>query len=306
MKQSPLEALGPPLLTPPEPVWRRRWEAQRYRTLLELAARTRIGGAAYAEIVAAIEQRADPHRRDVAVGRIGRWLGVEEVEAQRIYRSALRSEAREEADARFLMDHPAALEGAFQPPVGEPDLEGPAIWLTLHLGSPNLAFVYLRRVRGLDVRIVGRPLDDANPMHEEKRAFGHRKVRWLQDLTAAPFLDTSAEAMARARSHLLQGGALFALMDTPGDVVSRSFAIELFGEKVRIAAGAFRLAALVGVPIRPIVAVHRGGGFDLHYGRPIEPVAGRISSEDVARELARLIGTFPGEWWLWPYLPGAT
>jgi hypothetical protein len=295
-----------PPAAPPERPWRLRWEAQRYRTLLELAAWSRAGSAAYAEIAAAIELRADPQRRGVAVRRIRRWLGVDERAARRIYSSALRSEAREEADARYLMDRPTVLDGAFRAPADEPDLAGPAIWLTLHLGSPNLAFVYLRRIRGLDVRIVGRPLDDANPMHADKRAFGHRKVRWLQEMTAAPFLDTSAEAMAQGRSHLLQGGALFALMDTPGDVVARSIAIELFGERVRIASGAFRLAALVGVPIRPVVAVRRGSDFDLCFGRPIDPVGGVVPSEEVARELSRLIGAYPGEWWLWPYLPGAS
>lgn len=281
------------------------WEYVRYGALLPWTARSRLAGVAYSGLCGSVEYRLDARRREAAVGRIERWLGVDEDRARAIFRSTLRSEAREEAEVSWLMHHPAELVRAFRLGTDEPSGEGPAIWATLHLGSPTLAFMYLRCLRGRDVRIVARPLDESNPMPEAKRVWGHRKVAWIENVTGAPFLGTSAEAMSIARSRLLKGASIFALMDVPGDIVSRSVTVDLFGERVRIAAGVFILSRMVGVPIRPIVAIPRGGRIELRYGRAIEPIKNGMPIEAVERELTTILRDLPGEWWLWPYLPVA-
>jgi hypothetical protein len=252
-----------------------------------------------------MEWRLDPRRREVAVARIERWLGVDVRQARDIFRRALASEARAEADTRWFMEHSARLRDAFRPASSECPDEGPAVWATLHLGSPTLAFVYLRCVRGIDVRIVARPLDDANPMPEAKRAWGRLNVRWLERVTGTAFLGVSAEAMSVARSHVVQGGSLFVLIDVPGDIVARSIELELLGGRARLASGMFQLAGLLGVPIRPIVAVPRGNDFEVRYGRPIEPVPRGLPTEAITRAITSVVRDLPEEWWLWPYLPEA-
>ena len=72
------------------------WTEARYRVLLPLAAKSFACGAAYARVVAAIEYGRDAHRRRTAARRIAAWLGKSADEAERAYRAALVSEAREE------------------------------------------------------------------------------------------------------------------------------------------------------------------------------------------------------------------
>jgi len=285
--------------------WREVWESVRYGALLPWTARSRLAGVAYSRLCGSVAYRLDAQRRETAVGRIERWLGVDEDRARAIFRSTLRSEAREESDVSWLMNHPAELARAFRLGTDEPADEGPAIWATLHLGSPNLAFVYLRCLRGRDLHIVARPLDDTNPMPEAKRVWGHRKVAWIENVTGAPFLGTSAEAISVARSRLLKGASIFALIDVPGDIVSRSITLELFGERVRIAAGVFVLSSMLSVPVRPIVAIPRGGQIELRYGRAIEPIKNGLPTEAIESEITTILRDLPGEWWLWPYLPVA-
>ncbi len=293
-------------MTPPRAPRRERWEALRYGTLLPWTSGSRLAGRVYARLCETAEYRLDEPRRAAGVARIGRWLGVDARQADAIFRRTLSSEAREEADVSWYMHHPDELARAFRPAAIEPATDGPAIWATLHLGSPNLAYVYLRRVRGLDAQIVARPLDDANPMNPAKRAWGHRKVGWLERETGDAFLGTSAEALAIARSRLVKGASVFVLMDVPGDVVSRAITVTLFGERVRIASGLFVLAGMVGVPIRPVVAVPRGDRFELRYGDAITPVAKLVPTDAVERALTTIIRDAADEWWLWPYLPAAS
>mgnify|MGYP000187149869 CR=1 FL=1 len=283
----------------------RRWEVARYRWLLPL---TTVGGGTgvvYSRLCAHVERALDAHRRAVAVERIARWLEVAPVRAQDIYFDALCSEAREESDSRRLVAGRTGLPTMCATLAPEPVHSGPVIWATLHFGSPVLAYLHLRRARGLDVQIVGRPLDDDNPMSDAKRAWGRRKVAWLERQSGLPLLGVSAEATSLARTRLLKGGSICVLMDVPGDVVARSVTLSLCGERVSLAAGIFLLAGMVGVPVLPIAVVHRGGRFELHYGRPIAPSPGRVPEADVARALAAFLLTMPGEWWLWPYLPSA-
>jgi hypothetical protein len=282
-----------------------RWEAVRYRRLIPLTASGGAAGALYARLCAHVERTRDAHRRAVAVGRIERWLGVDPAAAERIYFDALCSEAREEADSCRLMAHEGRLPRVVATPGAEPVHAGPAIWATLHFGSPVLAYLYLRRVRGLDIQIVGRPLDDANPMSDAKRAWGRRKVEWLERQGGLPLLGVGPEATAIARTRLLRGGSICVLMDVPGDVVARSMTLALCGERVSLAAGIFLLAGMTGVPVLPVAVVRRGHTFEVHHGTPIEVAPGRVPKDDIARALARFLLSMPGEWWLWPYLPTA-
>ena len=294
-----------PGATPVSAAQRSIWESVRYRVLLPLTARSRRAGALYAKMCAAMEWRLDAQRRDVAVRRIERCLGVDARRASDIFWRALASEAREEADTRWFMGHPRALHNAFHVPSAACPDAGPAVWATLHLGSPGFAFVYLRCLRGIDVRMVARPLDQSNPMHEAKRAWGRRKVHWLEQVTDAAFLGVSAEATSVARSHVVRGGSLFLSIDVPGDIVARSIELDLLGERVRLALGAFQLAAMLGVPIRPIVALPRETAFEVRYGQAIEPVRSGLPTQAIEAAIGGVVQEFPDEWWLWPYLPAA-
>lgn len=280
------------------------WDSLRYDVLLPLTARSRTLGAVYAKICAAKEWSADRRRREFAASRIGRALGVSRDRAQAIFRRALESEAREEAEVRWLMDHFDQLESRFAADTSFPR-DGRCIWATLHLGSPILAILYLACVRRLDLEMVGRPLDEYNPMPPAKRGWGRRKVEWLERVTSKSIFGVSAEATAIVRSRVLHGASLFVLMDVPGDAVARSVVIDLFGERMRIAAGVFVLARMLGVPIRPVVAVSRHGRVALRYGSVIEPAESGVPTHAIAREMGTLVRDLADEWWMWPYLPEA-
>jgi hypothetical protein len=282
----------------------RRWDVVRYRWLLP---RTERGGAAaalYASLCARVVWQLDGPRRHAAVDRIARWLEIDGRAAAIVYRAALRSEAREEADSCWLMSRPdlpaARIVGT------EPRCAEPAIWATLHFGSPVLAYLHLRRMRGLDVQIVGRPLDDANPMPHVKRAWGMRKIAWLERQAGLPILGVSPEATAIAHSRLRSGRSIFVLMDVPGDVVARRMTLSLCGERLSFACGIFALAAMTRVPVVPVVVVRRGDDFELHYGEPLHVAEGAdVPCDEIGRRLTRFVLTMPEEWWLWPYLPRA-
>lgn len=281
----------------------RRWEVLRYRWLLPATARGGSSAAAYAALCARVVWTLDAPRREAAVARIARWLGVSPSRAGEVYLDALRSEAREEADSLGFMTGRGV--PATRTVGHEPACAGPAIWATLHFGSPVLAYLHLRRARGLDVQIVGRPLDDGNPMPEVKRAWGRRKVAWLERESRMPILGVSPEATALARTRLVRGRSIFVLMDVPGDVVARRMTLSLCGESVSLAAGIFALASMARVPVLPVAVVRRGESFDVHYGEPLfVPALGGVAGEEVARRLASFVVPMPEEWWLWPYLPG--
>lgn len=280
------------------------WAELRYGRLLPLAARQRGFAPAYAHLVSLVESVSDRERRRVACARIGRWLGVSRVQAAAIYRACLASEAREEADTAWFMTQPwSVLEQAYRG-VSCPVAPGtPTIWTILHFGSPILAYVFLCRVWGVDARIIGRSLDDANPMPSAKQAWGRRKVAWVQDVTAKPFLAVDAGSIAHAREHLLGGGALLAAIDVPGDVVGRSTTLTLFGESTRVAAGIFRIAELARVALRSLRAISRGGRIEVQHGAAIVLGAGETRLAAVESEVEAILRAHPDEWWLWPYLP---
>jgi len=282
-----------------------RWTELRYTSLLPRAATSRRLGDVYAHMVAAIELGIDRERRRVAVERIARWLGRSSGVAARIYHASLVSEAREEADSAYFMRRPQRLLASFRPPPDEPEARRGTIYATLHLGSPILAYLYLCGVRGVPARAIGRGLDLANQMPPAKRSFGLEKVAWVESFSGQPFLGVDAVSAARAREHLLAGNALYAAVDVPADVVARCAEIELFGEGIRIASGLLRLAALARVPLQPMVAVHRGGDFEVLYGQAIEFDDEGRALALLAAEIARFVRRLPGEWWLWPYLTPA-
>ena len=175
------------------------------------------------------------------------------------------------------------------------------IWATLHMGSPILSYLYLRRVRGLPLAIVGRTLDDSNPMAPAKLRFAKRKVAWVEATSGRQFLGVDGLAIARARGELIQGRDLYAAVDVPGDVTARSTVVSIGGERVRLASGLIALARLVGASIQPIVGVHEAGAIVLHYGRRIE-TEGSAAQDEVGAAIEELVRRFPEEWWLWPYV----
>lgn len=277
----------------------------RYDAFLPLAGYSRPLGTLYAKACAAGEAATHPERGAIAARRIATVLGVDRREAERVYRRALESEAREEAEICWLMRHFDRLEEQFAPHAPPAVDDGPCIWATLHLGSPILTILHLACVRKLKLQVIGRPLDDSNPMPPAKRRWGQRKVEWIERVTGAPFLGIGPEATAIARSRVLEGASLFVLLDVPGDVVARSVAVDLGALRIQMACGVFVLAGLLRVPVRLLVAVSRPGGVELRYGAPIDPIARGVPREAISREMTALVKDLADEWWMWPYMPEA-
>ena len=282
--------------------WRENaWPEWRYGRMLSFAATTRAAGEGYARLVAEVELR-DVVRRRRAVARIQRWQGVSRDAALGIFRASLISEAREEADTAYFMQHPPALRGWMPDARAVAIPQGPILYATLHLGSPVFAYLFLRLVASLDVHAIGRKLDERNPMPAAKRRFGLAKEAWLRALVGVDFLEPTAHAMNAAREHLLDGRPVFAALDVPGDVVDRSARLAVGGEQVAFSSGAIRIARLAGARVVPLVALGGAAGLRLHVGSPIEgdsPDAGT----KVLHSLLGFVHRHPGEWWLWPYLP---
>jgi hypothetical protein len=276
------------------------WGRWRYERLLPRAAGSALAGRAYARLVARVEVWRDPHRRRVAVERIARWRGLSLPEAGRIFHASLVSEAQEEADsARFMRD-----DAAFRrwlPDAGlVPPVSGPTIFASLHLGTPVLGFLYLRGACRLDVRAIVRGLDDANPMIPGKRRWGERKVAWLCEQAGGGILGVDAVATAEAREHLRAGKAIFAALDIPGEVASRTAEVEIGGERLRFSSGVVRLAELTGSTVVPMAALGGGERMRVHFGPPLQASASADACQAIFAELARFIDRFPDEWWLWP------
>ncbi len=279
------------------------WDSIRYDALLPLTGYSRSLATAYAKACAAREAASHPERSAVAASRIATVLGVDRREGERVYRRALESEAREEAEICWLMRHFDRLDEQFAPDATPPVDTSPCIWATLHLGSPILTILHLACVRGLKLQVIGRPLDDSNPMPPAKRRWGKRKVEWIERVTGAPFLGIGPEATAIARSRVLEGASLFVLLDVPGDVVARSVAVDLGALRIQMACGVFVLAGLLRVPVRLLVAVSRPGGVELRYGAPIAPLPRGVPRDAISHEMTALVKDLADEWWMWPYMP---
>jgi len=286
---------------------RERWAEVRYRWLLPLARMGRPQGRAYARLVARAEHGLDPERSRVAATRIARALGATAADALATYRRCLASEALEEADAVRFMRRPTLDPALFDlAPLPGGTNGGGTIFGTLHFGSPVFGYLGLRRVLDVPVSMVGRPLDDANPMPGAKRAYARDKVRWVEQVAQRPFLATDAAAMARARDELLAGRALYTPIDVPGSVAGRAATVSPFGEPIRLASGLMTLARLTGATVVPVVALSRSSGFVVRFGRRLPPEG---SADDLLAaaidELAAFVRLHPDEWWMWPYLEAA-
>lgn len=284
---------------------RGRWAEVRYRWLLPLARRGRPHGRAYARLVARVEHATDPDRSRVAAERIARALGVTPEDAAATYRRCLASEAQEEADSVYFMQRPALAPALFDIdslPEGGTGGVG-TVYGTLHFGSPVFGYLGLCSVLDVPVTMVGRPLDDANPMPAAKRAYAKDKVRWVERLSGRAFLATDAAAMARAREELLAGRSLYTPIDVPGSVAGRAARVRPFGEPIRLASGLMTLARLTGASVVPVVALSRPTGFAVRFGRRLAPGAGGDALLEAAvAELAGFVRDHPDEWWMWPYL----
>lgn len=285
------------------------WTAIRYARLLPLAAASLRRGAAYAALVAAVEWRRDRGRRVVACRRIERWLGMTPTDARRIFRKCLASEAREEADAAFLMRHPAALGGFFPATVALPAEPGPVIYATLHLGTPVLGYLCLRARLASELALVARALDPANPLPESKRRFAVGKVAWVEAAAGRPFFATDAVAMLRVRAHLREGKPIYVLGDVPGDAVARSASCTLFGEAVQLASGIATLARIAASPVQTLAVTREQHGLAVRPGPRLEARRAARGDDrllaDVLDALAPFIRAYADQWWMWPYLPAA-
>jgi hypothetical protein len=279
------------------------WDQWRYGRLLPAAGVSLGRGAVYAAVVARVEWRRDPWRREAACRRIGRWLGVPAARAERLFRQCLRSEAREEADCAFFMRHPEALAAVFRAPLPLPPPDGPTIYAGLHLGSPVLGYLDLCRRLVPGLALVARAIDPANPMPESKRRFAERKVAWTEARAGRPFFATDAASMLGVRAHLRAGKPLYVLADVPGDAVGRSADCTLFGEAVRLAAGLPTLARIAASAVQTVAVTRASDGFTVTAGPRLAP--GTITMPAVLDALAPFIRSHPDQWWMWPYLPPA-
>lgn len=287
------------------------WADVRYRWLLPLARGSRARGRLYARLVARVEHANDPERARVATARIARALDLDPLRAERVHRGCLYSEALEEADSAFFMQQPALDPALFHfdelpEPLDDCGAAVGTIFGTLHFGSPVLGYLGLCRRLGGALSIVGRPLDDTNPMPESKRAYARGKVRWTEQVSGRPFVATDAASMAHARDELLAGRSLYTPIDVPGSVARRAATVSVFGEPVRFASGLMTLARLTGATVVPVVAASSPDGIRVRFGQRLEP--GRDADELLGRalaELLRFVRTNPDEWWMWPYLEPA-
>ncbi|MDG2308854.1 MAG: hypothetical protein P8R42_30090 [Candidatus Binatia bacterium] len=275
----------------------------RYDLLLGWAGHGRGLGRTYAAAVARADLALDAARTRVAVERIQRWTGMSAAAARGTYYSSLVSEAREEADSALFMRDPGAFARWLPDATDVPRPEGPVLYATLHFGHPVLSCVYLRRCAGIDVRPIIRGLDDGNPMADPKRGWGQRKVGWTRDLLDGAVFGVDGLATVRAREHLLNGGAVFAALDVPGDVSDRSSTVDVGGERLRFSTGVVSLAQMTRSTIVPVVAVSGTEQMGVRFGTPVVSTDGDPFPE-VFAELSRFILEDPGEWWLWPFVHG--
>ncbi len=241
------------------------WMVCRYRWLLPWSARSRSAARRYARLSGRIELWRDSGRRARAGARIAHALGVSTAAADRVFAASLVSEAQEEADTVWSMRHAGAWPRLVQPPRDEPTPPGATIYVTLHFGSPVLAYLDLRHRRVADIRLIVRALSPTNPMPEVKRVFASRKVAW----------------------------------------VGRAAAVTLFGERILVSSGMMTLARLTGATVQPVVAVRRGETLTLRYGARVPAAGDAEMLAAAFRALATFIADDPGEWWLWPYVTPA-
>jgi lauroyl/myristoyl acyltransferase len=225
----------------------------------------------------------------------------------RIHRRCLASEALEEADSTFFMRSDVVERGVFQLDALPVRGDGGAgtVYATLHFGSPVFGFLALAGSRGEVVSIVGRPLDDTNPMPAAKRAYALGKVRWVERVTGRPFLPTDALAMARAREELLAGRSLYTPVDVPGSVAGRAATVRPFGEPIRLASGLMTLARIAGADVVPVVTRSERGRFTVEFGPRLPASLGDALLAETIDALASFVRVHPDEWWMWPYLEPA-
>lgn len=276
----------------------------RYETLLPLASRSRGVGRWYADLCARAELAADADRARVAIDRICRWTGASGQDARDVFRRALQSEAQEEADSAFFRRHGGAFERWLPADIAVPRPRGPVLYATLHFGHPVLSCVFLQRRGGVDVRPIIRGLDERNPMTDPKRDWGGKKVGWVRGLLGDRVFGVDAVSMARAREHLVAGGAIFAALDVPGDVSDRTSTVAVAGEQLQFSTGVISLAQMTKSTIVPVVARSGRRHMEVDFGRPVASDGGDTFGE-VFGELARFIQSHPEEWWLWPFVHGA-
>lgn len=279
---------------------RRPWERLRYGPLLSTASRSAAARSVYEQTVAGIELRLETERTRVARRRIEKMLACEGSAAADIYRSALLSEAREEADTSRLVRGHEKLDHLLA--TRETPAESHGIFITLHYGSPILAFLYLRVTLGIPVRAIGRALDRDNPLSPAKLCWGKEKVAWLDRASGTTLIPTDVRGTLAARDELLAGRSLFAAIDVPADVVGRAAPLEVLGTRLAFANGLLRIAELTRAPLIPFLARSRGGALEFEFGEPIRAASLAALTEATERWLSASLRAHPGEWWLWPFV----
>lgn len=282
------------------------WNTLRYGSLLRAAGRSEGAGRAYAALVARVEYARDRERRRVAAERISRWTGASPTDAHRTYLRALRSEAQEEADSAWFMraaqfPRERVVVSGFEPRGNRPRIYG-----ALHLGSPVMAYLGLCLGGEAGLPVIARELDEDNPMPAPKQAYGMRKVAWVESTAGVRFLGTDARAVLRARERLVDGGAIYAAADVPGDVVTHRATMVVCGERLSFASGIFRLAVITGADLQLVASYSRGGKIRVTCRPPIAAVSEGELAAMVADEMAVVVQDLTDEWWLWPFLLPAT
>ena len=278
------------------------WEQFRYRLLNGLAARSEWGSDTYTHLVARTEEILHSDRRESATARIARSFDLHEREARSIYRLCLASEAREEADSARLLLSGTPIKNAIVTEDAIPPGVGPCIYISLHWGSPMLCFLYLRSTLGLPIRLIGRPLDEDNPLPPAKKSWGKRKVAWMEAMTESSFISDDGRGALEARHELLEGRSIFASADVPAAPGQRSRGVDLFGEQIRVASGLLRLAALTQVPLVPVLGHSHNHRIHVQIAQPIPAGSEQELAQAVGSWMRETLRRQPGEWWLWPFV----
>lgn len=162
-------------------------------------------------------------------------------------------------------------------------LEPPVILASMHVGPFQAIGAALRLLPGAKLAVTRGQYEQ--PADVKVMAGGEDE--WAR-----------ARTFHHALTTLREGGSVLITVDafTPGEYDVSSIEAPMLGGTVSLARGAFALARVSGVPIRPLVARWRGTQLELSVGEAISPALGEEAmAAATARWVERYLRERPGE-----------
>lgn len=158
-----------------------------------------------------------------------------------------------------------------------PQVDGPAILVSFHLGPIPVSGMLLEQLRP-EVLVM---------------KVGRSKRPGLQSVAVGTDDWSRAAAFKCAVQALHRGGVVFVMADA--NVVPSTIDAWLFGRRVRFARGAFALARLTGAPLVPVAVRWRGVDVEIVAGAPVREQAEADAAAAVAAWLERFVQDAPEE-----------